>query len=248
MPSSEHLPNTDWSLIERAGATAGVLQREAIHVVLKRYVPALTAHVRAKFRAPLEEAQELVQAFLAAKIVEGNLVGQARRERGRFRNFIRSTLDAFVVSHRRALGAKKRTPDRLDRLDAAEEVAGTEPDPQHVFALIWAKEVIAAAVEGTGRECRESGRLDLWGVFESRILKPTLEGDAPAAYEDLVQRFNFGSPLQAANALTTAKRMFERNLRAVLREYVDDEREVDQEIQDLRSILAGGSASRGAGG
>jgi hypothetical protein len=66
-----------------------------------------------------------------------------------------------------------------------------------------------------------------------------LDGIEPMPYAQLVDQFGFESPIKAANALTTAKRMLDRNLRAVLRDYLDDEADVEQELADLRAILAG---------
>jgi hypothetical protein len=242
MFQSASFPNTDWKLIERAGAAGTLPQREALQTLLVQYMPALTAHLLSNWRVRLDEAEELLQAFLAAKVVEGNLIGQVRQEKGRFRNFVRSTLDAFVVSQRRWESAKKRAPARMEGLDLAQLAEEEGADPHTAFEVVWAKEVIAAAVEATGRELRASGRPDLWGVFETRILTPILEGRPPMAYEELVRQFNFRSPIQAANALTTAKRAFERNLRAILRQYVTDGGEIEKEIGELRTILAGSRA------
>lgn len=47
--------------------------------------------------------------------------------------------------------------------------------------------------------------------------------------------------MQASNALTTVKRMFERTFRAVVQEYAGDERDVDREIAELRKILTDSS-------
>jgi hypothetical protein len=242
MFQSAGFPNTDWKLIERAGAAGTLPQREALQTLLVQYMPALTAHLLSKWHLSTEQAQELLQAFLTAKIVEGNLIGQVRPEKGRFRNFVRSTLDAFVVSQRRWESAKKRAPARMEGLDLAQLAVEQGADPHRAFEIAWAREVIAAAVDATGREFRGSGRLDLWGVFEMRILGPILEGGPPVAYEELVRRFNFCSPIHAANALTTAKRAFERNLRAILWQYVTDKSEIEEEIDELRTILAGGRA------
>ncbi len=57
-------------------------------------------------------------------------------------------------------------------------------------------------------------------------------------YDDLVRQNGFSSPVRAANALVTAKRMFTRVLRAVISEYQGDEAEIDSEIDDLHKILA----------
>ena len=93
------------------------------------------------------------------------------------------------------------------------------------------------------RNVEREGRTDLWKLFEGRILRPALDGAEPVAYEQLVTELGYKSPSQAWNALVTVKRMFERSLRSVIREYVgdDDEKLVEEEIKDLHVLLARGA-------
>jgi transcriptional regulator with XRE-family HTH domain len=76
-------------------------------------------------------------------------------------------------------------------------------------------------------------------VFEGRVLAEALQ-ERPLAYEALAERYGLRSPAQAANLLVTAKRMYARLMRSAVGEYERDEAEVDEEIRDLRRILAGG--------
>jgi DNA-directed RNA polymerase specialized sigma24 family protein len=232
------LPKTDWALVEKAGGAPSVSQREAIQILVRRYIPALRAHLAATFGANGHRADDLLQEFLSVKIVEQRLIGRAKRERGKFRNFLRKTLDDFVISEIRKEKRKKRSPGKLSGLDDASESDPHAGTPPHAFELAWAREVLAEAVEGMSEECRRSKRPDLWGIFQGRVLRPALDGTPPLDYDLLVKRFEFDSPTQAANALTTAKRMLERHLRAVLRQYSVDEREVDESILEIRAILA----------
>ena len=82
-----------------------------------------------------------------------------------------------------------------------------------------------------------SGRADVWGVFQCRLLDPSLQGTAPVDYEELVARFGLQSPSQASNVLVTAKRTFARALRSVVGEYALGDDEIDAEIRELREIL-----------
>jgi hypothetical protein len=232
------IPNTDWTLVERAAEASSTPQKVAMHTLLTLYYPALRAYVVSKWSIPQERAEEYLQEFLATKVVGENLIGQARKERGRFRNFIRATLDDFVVSLMRRESAKKRSPGNLAPLACGDMVVDRGPSPRQAFEIAWAREVIAAAVEAMKQECQRTQRPDLWALFETRILQPALDGSTPVAYDLLVEKFRFRSPLQAANALTTAKRMLERNLRLILSSYSSSEGEVDEEICDLRMILS----------
>jgi hypothetical protein len=195
--------------------------------------------VMTTFSVPRDRAEDLLQEFLSVKIVEQRLIGRARRERGKFRSFLRKTLDDFVISEIRKEKRKKRSPGKLSELDVWAVTDVRAGSPPSAFEVAWAQGVLAEAVERMSEECRQSRRPDLWGIFQGRVLRPAMDGTPPLDYEVLVTRFDFTSPSQAANALTTAKRMLERHLRSVLGQYSADDREVDEAIIEVRAILAG---------
>lgn len=234
------IPNTDWTLIKRAGDVSSAPQMQAMHTLLTLYCPALRSYIVSKWRFSIDHAEDMVQEFLATKVLAEQLISQARVERGRFRNFIRATLDDFIVSQIRRDAAQKRSPKNFTNLLSADLIADQEPCPSQAFEIAWAREVIAEAVAAMRQECNDVNRMDLWALFEARILLPCLDGSEPVPYAHMVEQFRFRSPLQAANALTSAKRMFDRNLRQVLMNYSDSDQGVDQEIGDLRMILSAG--------
>jgi hypothetical protein len=53
-----------------------------------------------------------------------------------------------------------------------------------------------------------------------------------------VSELGLAAPLEACRLLTTAKRMFSRNLRAVASEYAGSDGDTDAEIDDLRQIVS----------
>ena len=87
-----------------------------------------------------------------------------------------------------------------------------------------------------------SGRQDLWGVFQCRVVGPIMEATPPVDYKQLVERFGFQSPTQASNVLTTAKRMYARALRSAVGQYADGHDAIESEIEELKGILARCSA------
>ena len=97
--------------------------------------------------------------------------------------------------------------------------------------------LIAAALLNMRSECETSNRSDIWGVFEGRLLAAVLEDSPETGYEELIQRFGFKSPSHAFNALNTAKRMFKRHLRSVIAEYAHGDREVEDELRELKERL-----------
>jgi RNA polymerase sigma-70 factor (ECF subfamily) len=247
MSSFEPLPATEWSLVDLARQeTDHSAARDALAVLLKRYLPALQSHLVNDRHIDPQGAEDLLQGFVADKIIEQNLLDHAARERGKFRSFLLATLDHYVVSAHRLASAAKRRPeaglaalsDNADRLQAA----GNE-DPARAFDVAWARELIAEAISRMRAECERSSRPDVWRIFQARVVVPAMEGGEPVAYEQLVRELGLEAPLIACSLLATAKRMFARNLRAVAGEYAETTGAADAEINELREILAAGAKS-----
>ena len=224
-------PTTQWSLVGRAGQE-GKAARQALAELLERYYPALKSHIVRRRGLAEDEAEDLLQGFLSSRVLEKNIVAQADRAKGRFRSFLLTVLDHYVANELR-----RKRPANLDsEVDLADPAAPVED----VFHQDWAREVIAAAIERMRQECSCSGRADIWGVFECRLLAPTLNESPPPPYEAMAATFGLRSPVQAANLVITGKRMFARVLRSVVAEYAEQD-DVEAEIADLQKILSGGA-------
>jgi RNA polymerase sigma-70 factor (ECF subfamily) len=239
-PQPRSFQTTHWSLVARAGGASGQLQREALSLLIERYAPALRAHLMTRKGRTADEADDLLQAFLAGKVVEQAIMAQAAPDRGRFRTFILTALDRFVVSEYRHQRARKRFAGATAEVDEELELAAPGAAPDVAFDVAWGRNVIQEALRRMHEECERTGRGDIWGVFESRLVSPLLGGDVAApSYDALVERFGFASPIQASNVLITGKRMFIRVIRGVVGEYELGEDQIDAEIAALRGLLAG---------
>jgi RNA polymerase sigma-70 factor (ECF subfamily) len=241
---SQRFPATHWSLVDRARQTDEAARHEALEDFLRRYLPALRAHLVIERRMPAERADDLLQGFVADKIIEQRLLDHAQEGRGKFRSFLLVTLNHYVISQHRNENAAKRVPiTGLAELgDAAQQPAGGA-DPAQAFNTAWARELVAEALRRMRAECQKSGRDDLWTIFQGRVVRPAFEGEEPVGYEQLVRELGLTAPLEACRLLTTAKRMFTRNLRSVASEYASGDGDTDGEIEDLRRILADAGAS-----
>ena len=236
----QRFPTTSWSLVALAGRGGEQNAREALGQLLACYLPALRAHlICSKGLAP-DRADDLIQDFVAGKVLERDLIARADRELGKFRTYLLTALDRFLFNRIRDAGARKRaTSEGAQALgDHANDVS-SPAEPSVAYDLAWARSVLGDVLQRMRTHCASTGRMDVWGVFEARIVTPILQGGAAATYEQLVERFGFRSPSQATNVLATAKRMYARTLRSVVGEYARDDREIDEEIGELREILAG---------
>ena len=202
----------------------------------------MRSYLFARFDLEADEADDLLQTFLADKILDDGIIAHADQTRGRFRTFLIKALDHFGVSQLRMQRAAKRQPaggvallpdDALDRVPA--------PATADVFDVAWGRRVIELAALRMREECDAGGRPDVWAAFEARVLLPTVGQARPQPLEELVRRFNV-TPAQASNLVITAKRMFARSLRAVVASYAVDDADVEDEVRRLREILAGARA------
>jgi len=237
---------TCWSLIVRAGDLDKAGRTIALGELLDTYLPVLRAFAMGSLRLRAEQADDLVQGFVADKMLERNIVGEADRSKGRFRSFlIRSFRNYFISEIRRQRAAVRGVaPELRVNVDDAQELIGEEPRFEKELTIEWARQVLDQAVTRMRAECQARARDDIWAVFEGRILRPILEDAAPLSYDELVGARGIQSPAQASNILITGKRMFQRMIEDVVRETVDGESDVGAEIADLIRALSSGQAAR----
>jgi RNA polymerase sigma-70 factor (ECF subfamily) len=224
-------PTTIW---EKVAAALG--SREALGELLERYQPPLQAHLIWEKKLNPEAAEEVLQGFVTEKVLERELLSRADRSRGKFRTFLLSALNHYLIDQRRAQQAAKAAPARalaMDTEQLAEQVVERRPEPP-VFELAWAFQVLGESFRRLHGECMTKNRPDLWGVFEGRALAP-LEGEPPSSYRELAERWGFTSEKQAANAWSTVQNMHQRVLRSVLTP--DAEGDLDREILDLKHVF-----------
>lgn len=234
-------PSTDWSAVGTAAAGADPEASAALDRLLTRYLPALRAFLVVERRMDVHRADDLLQGFVAERILEKNLLAQADRGRGRFRSFLLACLIRYVSAEcrREAAAIRHPGPGKLKGLDAPGVQLLTPETRSDAFDLAWAQQVVADALKRMKDECDSGLRPDLWAIFEGRVLLPATQGAAPLEYGQLVERFGFASVAQATNALVTAKRMYARSLRRAVAQYAGaDGAEVDEELRRLRTILA----------
>jgi RNA polymerase sigma-70 factor (ECF subfamily) len=232
-------PATEWSLVERAAGLGGRARGGHLEMLLRRYLPALGAYLRLHLGMGAEEAEDLLQSFVAEKVVEQNLIARADQGRGKFRTFLLCTLRNYAVEQRRARAAARRRPESGApvHLEESVEISSAAPGPAEQFDIAWARQTIAEATGRVRQECERTGRTDVWTILNERVIRPALEGVEPVGYAELVGRLGLATPIQACNLLTTGKRMFARCLRDVVRDYTSGE-DPDEEIAELRAILA----------
>lgn len=229
-------PRTDWTGLGQAARSLGQ-DGDLLNCLILKYRLPLKGYLVSTFPDLKTQADEILQDFAQDRILKEGWLGKAGHDRGRFRHFLRTSLRNFV---RDRVRAQARSPASLEELEldpAAEEAASS------AFDLTWARMILAEVLDRMERDCRTPGkeqprRARIWEVFRLRILSPELDGEAPMAYEALVERISLVSPIEAQNLLATAKRIFRRHLNQVIAEYERQGEATRKEIAELKHFLA----------
>jgi len=163
---------------------------------------------------------------------------RADRRRGKFRDFLKTSLRNFVLDRlNRAEFKHPAVPlDELEREPSAAEA------PSEAFDLTWARTVLAQTLRRMEADCKDPSagqprRGQIWDMFSLRLLQPVFDEVAPPPYEELIGRFGLRSPTDASNLLLSAKRIFKMHLGRVIQEYAEQDAATAAEIQALQDFL-----------
>jgi len=223
--------------VRRAAASETVVSQAAITELVSIYRPALLARLRYwlnRWSAPEDEAEDAFQEFVERKILTKTLA-KSFDPQLKFRTLLLTALDRFAKTWIRKRLAKKRNPDGgFVELDDAQ---ASTTESVHAGDLEWAHTVIQQALERVKSESERAGQEAYWGIFETRVVIPSMVGTPPPNYKTLVQRFGFQTPNEASNALLTTTRRFRRAVESVVREYAPGKEQAAMEIESLREIL-----------
>lgn len=186
----------------------------------------------------IPRAEDLTQDFFEFAIERG-LLQQARREKGRFRSFILTSLQNFLHNHHdRATAVKRGGKYRIVPLDevGAESLLAREPlngAPFDSFDRRWAVTLIRRVMETLRDEYASRGRL---AVHDA--LRPFLtEEPAPGDYQRIAACIAM-EPATLRVAVHRFRHRFGALLRSEVAHTVAEPEEVEEEIRYLLSVLA----------
>lgn len=228
-------PTTQWTLVKEAAEATARHPQPSLQRLLCAYLPALQSHLATRGLRQAD-ADDLLQQFITSRLLEKQLLSKADRHRGRFRNLLLTSLDGYLIDGYRA--QRSRSKHELAAGADAHRQANAAQSAPCPFDVMWAKTVLTDATARTRAYFVENDRDDLWRIFDRRVLVPILTGTPVPPYQMLVDEFGFRTAEQACSAVVTARRAFVRILREVIAEYVSDPAEIEDEINDLRRILA----------
>lgn len=232
---SSIFPRTDWADLGKAAAA----EPAPLDRLVRVYWQPLKVYLLATFPNLHNQADTLLQDFAEDKLLQEGWLRKADQNRGRFRDFLKTSLRNFVLN-RLDLRENKNPPVPLDDLEheLPEPQAATE-----AFDLAWARAVLAETLRRMEADCKDPKadqprRSYIWEMFRLRITEPALNDTTPPAYDELIERFGLKSPMDASNTLLSAKRIFKAHLSLVIKEYAGKDAATAAEIQEIENFLA----------
>jgi RNA polymerase sigma-70 factor (ECF subfamily) len=234
-------PQTDWAALGRA-AQADVPSLEQL---VKLYWQPLRIFLAATFPSLKDQAEVWLQDFAEDKLIREGWLRKADQNRGRFRDFLKTSLRNFVLD-RLNRSEMKHPPVSFEELE--QELPQAEAVAEE-FDLAWARTVLAETLRRMEADCLDPAadqprRRQIWEMFRIRLLEPVFNDAPPPSYDELIEQFGLKSPTDASNTLLSAKRIFKAHLGKVIKEYAGQDAAAALEIKALEDFL-GRLAKRG---
>lgn len=236
-PASSIFPRTDWAGLGQA-AEADVARLDGL---IRLYWSPLRVFLVATFPSLKDQAEVLLQEFAEDKILKEGWLRRADRTRGRFRDFLKTSLRHFVLD-RLNKAEVRHAPASLDEM----ELDPPGPDAaaaSEEFDLTWVRAVLTETLRRMEADCRnpdaeQPRRTFIWEMFRLRIIEPVLNDAPQTPYDEVIERFQLKSPTDASNMLLTGKRIFKSHLGEVIKEYAEQDAATAAEIKALEDFVS----------
>jgi len=235
-------PPTDWSLIGAARDANEQRRLEAARYFAEKYWRPVYCYVRS-FGRDHAEAEDITQEF-SAFFLEKDALAKADASKGRFRTFLLSALDNFLHNRNRYQTAQKRSPGSKilpiqgGSSGTAEYFEPREHEtPKAAFDRAWTAELVLRVLDALQVECAEGAKQTHFEIFRLFIVQPAFDGVEPPSYAELAERFHL-EPEQVGFRILTARRAYQRLLRAEIATFACSEAETEAEIDALMGFLS----------
>lgn len=234
-------PETRLSLVEALASGTETDRERAIEALVTVYWRPVYYHLRGKWRANREDAEDLTQEFFADACVSGLMAAYDPRQ-ARFRTYLRGCVDHLAANSRRAARRLKRGGGvvhlSLDFAGAERDLATRADagavDPDAMFHAEWVRALFATAVAALRDRAAAGGHEVRFRLFERCDLEPMDDVGRPT-YRELAAEF--GLPVtQVTNHLAWARREFRRLVLQQLRAICGSEAEFRAEARELLGV------------
>ena len=232
---------THWSLIENMDGRDNDKNNALIELLLKKYWKPVYCYLRQR-GYPNEEAKDLTQGFFQEVVLGRKLIDKADRTKGRFRSFLLTALNRYVMNIRHEQTAKRHIPkaklvsmDFSDISDLPEAV--TTLTPEDSFTYAWVSALLEEVLKQVKEECEKTNKALHWQIFRDRSLRPIMEGCDVPSIEAVCKKHGISDTVKASNMIVTVKRRFQMIFREYLRQSAMSDKEAEEELKEIRRFL-----------
>jgi RNA polymerase sigma factor (sigma-70 family) len=235
--SAELFQTTHWSVVTRAGQQASRQSAEALEKLCCVYWFPLYAYVRRR-GYQVEEAKDLTQDFFI-RILEKDYLAHADRGKGRFRSFLLSALNHFLINEwRRAQALKRGAGQSLISLDDTAEdryaqEAASDLTPERIYERRWALTLLERALCRLRAEADAAGRARQFEQLRDFLTTGTGESHYAEAAA------NLGMTAGAVGvAVHRMRHRYGELVREEIAQTVADPAEIEDEIRWLFAVVS----------
>jgi len=237
VPRRAVFATTHWSVVLAAGRRDTGRALEALAKLCETYWYPLYSYVRQRGYSS-HDAQDLTQEFFA-RLLERNPLGAITREKGKFRSFLLTALNHFLVDEWKKARAQKRGGGQIISLDVHEGETrfSRQPvenvTPETLYERNWALALLDTVYAQLQQEYEAGGKGALFNE-----LKSCLTGERNSMpYAELAERLNMAENTVKTNVHRMRQR-YRQLLRAEVAHTVASEAEVEEELRCLFQALA----------
>jgi RNA polymerase sigma factor (sigma-70 family) len=225
---------THWSVVLAAQGPSPAAE-EALEKLCRTYWRPIYGFVRRQGVKP-EEAKDLTQGFFAL-LLERRDLETVRKEKGRLRSYLLTSLKHFLANERnRAMAIKRGEGQRLIPLEdlRERERVGFEPaeslPADQIYERHWALSVLDQVLARLGDEYRAAGKIQLFDRLQKSL---TDEPDRPLP-ADIAHELGM-----TENAVRQASYRLRQRYRQLLHEEIAHTVMVPADVEDeLRHLIA----------
>ncbi|MFC1758722.1 RNA polymerase sigma factor [Planctomycetota bacterium] len=229
-------PQTSWTMIRQANNLSEEDRRIVVDRLIQQYWRPLYAYYRASGNS-ISDAEDAVQSLLLRFLTDDRFLAVSP-DRGRFRNWLIACAKHHLLDRERHKKALKRSPvspqislDDLKTKVGDQFEPSTDESPDSAYFDAWRRELLDSAIKRVASICGELQREQDFEVFCEYYLS---ELDVRPTWKKLADKFELPSWKHAARKADYVKVLLGKTIRDAIRQYVEDEGEIDEE---LRSIL-----------
>lgn len=233
---------TQWTHILQARMLDESQRRKVIDALTTRYWNPVYYYLRRKGYEH-EDASDLTQGFFCEIVLGRDIFYLADKSKGKFRTFLLTALDRYLIGQHRREKAQKRGGGHrfasFEQLDLENQYSvESSAAPEHSFLYGWATDILDGALKDLEREYIETDRRVYWDAFYCLVVNPIMTGKPPPSLRELCSHHNIETRKKASNIVTTAKRRFRTLLKQRIMDTGIPEDKVEEELQDLILILS----------